>query len=144
MRWLHAVRLAPRPGLPLGLLLVTVYAPQQAKELAVLRQQFAAAFLDFIHCVDMQMPVLLLGDFNGTVDPPRDYQGASGARRLACPLLVRLLGPGGPFIDAQVALHGEALDWTYRNADSSGRTVATTSIWCWSTGRRCSLYSPCR
>ena len=126
MRRVHAVRFAPRPGLPRGLLLVSVYAPQQAKELEAQRVVFAAAFLDFIHCLDMQVPALLLGDFNGTVNPPRDYQGASGARRLACPLLVQLLGPDGPFVDVQVAMHGEAeLPWTYRNTDSSGRTAGS-------------------
>ena len=117
----HAVPLAPRPGLPRGLLLVSVYAPQQSRALQVERLQFAATFLDFVHSLDMQVPTLLLGDFNGTTCPSRDYM-SGGAGRLACPLLMRLLGPGGPLVDVQVALLGDtALDWTYRNVDSTGR-----------------------
>ena len=121
IRRVHAVRLAPRPGLPRGLLLVSVYAPQQSRALEVERLQFAATFLDFVHSLDMQVPTLLLGSFNGTTCPSRDYM-SGGAGRLACPLLMRLLGPGGPLVDVQVALLGDtALDWTYRNVDSTGR-----------------------
>lgn len=121
IRRVHAVRLAPSTGLPLGLLLISVYAPQQSRALETERLQFAAAFLDFVHSLDMQVPTLLLGDFNGTTCPSRDYM-SGGAGRLACPLLMRLLGPGGPLVDVQVALLGDAaLDWTYRNVDSNGR-----------------------
>ena len=127
MRRVHAVRLAPSPGLPLGLLLVSVYAPQQSRALQGERVQFAAAFLDFIHSLDMQVPTLLLGDFNGTVCPARDYLAASGARRPACPLLMRLLGPGAPFVDAQMALLGEGEKpyFTYWNENTSGRQAAS-------------------
>ena len=34
-----------------------------------------ATFLDFVHCLNKLVPVLLLGDFDGMVNPPRDYQG---------------------------------------------------------------------
>ena len=98
LRRVHAVRLMPSRGLPLGLMLVSVYAPQQARELEAERLQFMALFLDFIHSLDRQSPLLLLGDFNGTICPTRDYF-AGGAGRTACPLLMRLLGPGGPLID---------------------------------------------
>ena len=98
-----------------------------AKELETQRDVFVTAFLDFVHCLDMQVPMLLLGDFNGTANSPRDDQGASVARRLACPLIVPLLGPGGPFVDVQVVLHGEAEPpRTYQNADSSGRSGGVT------------------
>ena len=49
MRRVHAVRLPPSAELRLGLLLVSVYAPQQTRALEATRVQFAAAFLDFIH-----------------------------------------------------------------------------------------------
>ena len=41
MRWVHAERLAPCPGLPRGLLLVSIDAPQQAKELETQRVALA-------------------------------------------------------------------------------------------------------
>ena len=47
--------------------------------------------------LDLQVPTLLLGDFNGSVDPTRDY--SAGEQRTVCPVLSRLLGPGGPLID---------------------------------------------
>ena len=126
MRRVHTVQIAPNSGLPLGALLVSVYAPQQSHATEAERVQFAAAFLDFVHALDMQVPTLLLGDFNGTVFPARDYLGVSGARRSACPLLTRLLGPGAPWTDVQVAVLGETnLDFTYRNSDSSGRQAAS-------------------
>ena len=44
--------------------------------------------------LEMQLPTLLLGDFNGTITPVRDYSKGDGT---VCPLLSRSLGPGGPF-----------------------------------------------
>ena len=57
---------------------------------------FVAAFLDFVAGLDMQIPTLFLGDFNGTVCPDRYYSsGLAGVSSL----LTRLLGPGGPLVD---------------------------------------------
>ena len=124
MRRVHAVRLAPSAGLPLGLLLVSVYAPQQGLPAESERENFAAAMLDLVHSLDMQVPTLLLGDWNGTVCPARDYM--SGGRRSPCPLLARLLGPGAPLVDVQLALLGEAgLDWTFRSADTAAQAAAS-------------------
>ena len=93
---LHAVRLPPRMGLPKGLLLLSVYAPLQVRQQAMERGKFAAALQEVTHTLDMQVPTLLMGDFNGSACPARDFQGESASRREACPLLARLLGPGGP------------------------------------------------
>ena len=65
VRRLHVVRLPPRPGLPHGLLLVSLYAPLSTQP--VDRTQFDAALLEFTHALDMQTPTLLLGDFNGSI-----------------------------------------------------------------------------
>ena len=52
MRRLHGVRLAPRQGLPHGLLLLSVYAPLREQEQA--RACFDQAFLEVAHTLDMQ------------------------------------------------------------------------------------------
>ena len=72
----HAVRLPPRSGLPQGLLLLSIYAPLQGHGQQVDRAQFTAAMLELIFGLDMQVPTLLLGDFNGSTCPPWDYHGA--------------------------------------------------------------------
>ena len=102
---LHGVLLPPRDSLPLGLRAYTVYAPLPRDPS---REAFNAVFRDFVATLDMQTPCLLLGDFNGTVDPARDHSSGSGP---VCPLLSRLLGPGGPFIDLQVAVSPD--DWAH-------------------------------
>jgi hypothetical protein len=121
---LHVVQLAPRPGLLRGLLLVTLYAPLRGHDQQVLKAQFNAALLEMTHTLDMQVPTLLLGDFNGSACPPRDYCGVSGRGRPACALLAQLLGPGSPWVDVQVAML-EELEWTYRAVDSRGATSAS-------------------
>lgn len=123
---LHAVRLPPRAGLPRGLLVMTVYAPLQVRLQAVERRKYAEALADVTYQLDMQEPVLLVGDFNGSVCPDRDFMGESGARRECCGLLGRLLGPGAAWVDVQVALGGAApLDWTFQLVDREGRVSAS-------------------
>ena len=122
---LHAVKLAPRAGLPKGLLLLSVYAPLQVRQQAVERRRFVEALQEVTSALDMQVPTLLMGDFNGSVCPPRDFQGESAGRREACPLLARLLGPGSAWVDLQLALMGEELAWTYQHLDREGRLSAS-------------------
>ena len=87
----HAVLVPPRPDLPLGVRLFSVYAPLQRDGA---RDEFTRLFLEMVAVLDMQIPTLVLGDFNGTVSPCRDYSSGDGP---VCGLLSRLLGPGGPF-----------------------------------------------
>ena len=67
----------------------------------------------------MQIPTLLLGDFNGSVAPARDYRSHSGARRPVCPLLAQLLGPGSPWADVHESLLPPPFPWTYRQPSTS-------------------------
>ena len=120
---IHAVSLPPRSGLPHGLLLISTYAPLPNQQLE--RTRFDLAFQELCHTLDMQRPTLLLGDFNGTLNPASDYQAESGRRRPPCPLLAALLGPGAPWVDVQASLLQPPLAWTYTNIDSRGRTSAS-------------------
>ena len=130
-RMLHALRrtygvlLPPRAGLPRGLLLLSIYAPLREHGQATLRARFDLALLELLHCLDMQVPTLLLGDFNGSACPSRDFHSISGARRPACPLLGQLLGPGGPLVDVHAALHQPPLSWTFQAVDSRGQLSAS-------------------
>ena len=117
MRRLHAVQLPPRPGIPRGLLLLTVYAPLQDRQHSSARSQFAEALLAVTHSLDMQVPTLLLGDFNGSLIPDRDCRGAHS--RQPCPLLSHLLGPGGAWIDVHAALLQPPLPWTFHSLGES-------------------------
>ena len=90
---LHAIRLPPRRGLPSGLLLLSIYAPLSTQ--VTERTRFDSAFLELTHTLDMQIPTFLLGDFNGSICPSRDFRASSSQHRLPCPLLASLLGPGG-------------------------------------------------
>ena len=121
---LHAARVMPRPGLPQGVLLLTVYAPLQVRAQLVAREQFVGMMLEVVHGLDMQTPTLLMGDFNGSADPARDFLSSSGARRAVCPLLRQLLGPGSPWVDVHRALLDE-VPWTFQNVDGSGRLSAS-------------------
>ena len=58
------------------------------------RDIFVSTFLEMLSALDMQVPNLLLGDFNGGMFPDRDFSDGKGQ---VCPLITRLLGPGGPF-----------------------------------------------
>ena len=105
MARLHGVVLHRRPGLPLGLRVFSVYAPLQRDSA---RPAFNAAFIEFVAQLDMQIPTLLLGDFNGSVAPERDFTAGHGS---VCPLLTRLLDLGGPFIDLQMAV--SPAEWAF-------------------------------
>ena len=80
--------------------------------------------LEVTHGLDMQVPTLLMGDYNGAVDPPQDFLSVSGHRREVCPLLARLLGPGGAWVDVHRALLGE-VPWTFRSLDSANTLSAS-------------------
>ena len=76
----------------------SVHAPLQDD---AQRSGFNSEFLEMIATIDMQVPTIFLGDFNGTVSPGRDYNSGAG---VVCPLLSRLLGPGGPLLDLQLVV----------------------------------------
>ena len=80
-----AVQIPPRPDLPRGLRIFSVYGPLQRDPAHV---PFTEAFLDMVALLDMQVPTLFMGDFNGTVAPDRDYPSGEGS---VCPLLI--IGP---------------------------------------------------
>ena len=122
MRRLHGVRLAPRPHLPHGLLLLSVYAPLPVQ---AERRPFDLEFATMVHALDMQIPTLLLGDFNGTLNPADDYASTSGSRRLPCALLAELLGPGRPWVDVLQALSPAPLPFTYYQPGSGGTMMAS-------------------
>ena len=110
---LHGIRLAPRPGLPHGLLLLSVYAPLQNRLQQAERRKFTEALLEVTHSLDLQVPTVLMGDFNGSALPVRDFHGVQSGRRAACPLLSHLLGPGGAWVDVHSVLLPEPLPWTF-------------------------------
>ena len=118
MARVHAVEIPPRAGLPRGLRLFSVYAP--LKRDAELKAAFAGELWSLVCDLDLQVPTLLMGDFNGSVDPTRDY--SAGEQRTVCPVLSRLLGPGGPLIDLHRALCPGVLDPTFRLARGDGST----------------------
>ena len=120
---LHGIQLSPRRSLPHGIILLSVYAPLPNQ---VDRGPFNVAFLELVHSLDMQVPTLLMGDFNGSLSPSDDYQSASGARRPVCPLLAQLLGPGAPWVDVHRLLMPPPLPWTYYQSTSDG--VAASRI----------------
>ena len=81
--------------------------------------------LEVVHGLDMQVPTIIFGDFNGSADPPADFLGATARRRAVCPLLAGLLGPGGPFIDVHRSLLGDSVPWTFRSLDQAGNLSAS-------------------
>ena len=121
---LHVVRLAPRRGLPHGRLMLSVHAALQVRAQQQVRQRFVSAVLEVAHGLDMQVPTLILGDFNGSADPSRDFLSDSGKRRTPCPLLVQLLGPGAPWVDVHVALISSPA-WTFQSLDSGNMLSAS-------------------
>jgi endonuclease/exonuclease/phosphatase family metal-dependent hydrolase len=89
--------------------LLSVYAPLQTRQQQVERAKFVAALQEVTHSLDMQVPTVLMGDFNGSAYPGRDFHGSTSARRAACPLLVQLLGPGGAWVDVHATMLSEPL-----------------------------------
>ena len=101
-RRLHVAHFPPRRNLPRGLRVLTVYAPVSAPSFEAVseKQWFSDCFLEFFSVLDMNIPTIVCGDWNGTVHPDRDYEpGGLEQHRQCCPLLSRLVGPGGPLID---------------------------------------------
>ena len=79
------------------------------------------ALMDVMAILDMQIPALFMGDFNGTVAPDRDYPSGEGS---VCPLLTRLLGPGGPLRDFQLVVSPESFAYTFRLAQARISIIA--------------------
>ena len=95
LRRLHAIRIPPRVGLPHGLLLLSIYAPLAERGLEVERAKFAETLQTLTHELDIQIPTLLLGDFNGSFNPARDFLRSSV--RLRPPALSLALTPSRPW-----------------------------------------------
>ena len=114
MSRVHAVFVPPRAGLAGGLRIFSVYAPLPRDPC---REAFTSAFLEMVSSLDMQVPTILLGDFNGSICPDRDYSSHEGP---VCRLLSRLLGPGGPFVDLQVAVSPELYAYTFQSSRDKG------------------------
>ena len=66
-----------------GLLLMTLCAPLQTRQQQIERGKFAEALQEVTHILDLQEPVLLLGDFNGSAEPGRDFRGRGVADLLS-------------------------------------------------------------
>jgi hypothetical protein len=96
----------PTNELNRGLRITSLYAPQQKDH--VERESFAADVWDLVCTWDMGIPTVLCGDFNG-VSPEIEHARREGS----CTLLTRLLGPGGPFVDAHRLLVPELVTWTW-------------------------------
>ena len=92
----------------------TVYAP--LRRYTALREAFDRDLLDLIFSLDLAVPTLLLGDFNGSVEPAIDFSAGEGP---VCPLLTRLLGPGAPLLDLQLAVSPSARDWTFHGTNGN-------------------------
>ena len=122
LRRLHGVRLAPWKGLPLGLLLLSVYGPLHTQSAD--RDVFDNALLDLTHTLDMQHPRLLFGDFNGSACPSRDYGSRRSHLLPVDALLAQLLGPGTPWIDVHLSLQPSPT-MTYRNTYRSGEELVS-------------------
>ena len=58
MARVHAVQVPPRPGLPLGLRVFSVYAPLHYDRT---REVFGKTFMELVACLDMQIPTLFGG-----------------------------------------------------------------------------------
>ena len=74
-----------------------------------------------VSSLDMQIPTLLLGDFNGSADPKRDFH--RGVGRLISPLLTSLLHPLGPFLDLQLEISPELWGYTYLSSRACGAAL---------------------
>jgi len=109
MSRVHAVQVPAREGLPLGLRVFSVYAPLHGNPIL---EMFRMAFLEMVSSLDLQIPTLLMGDFNGTISPERDY--SSGLGHIS-PLLARLLGPAGAFLDLQLVVSPGEYAPTFRH-----------------------------
>jgi len=84
MTRLHGVQIPPRPGLPLGLRVFSVYAALRKDPT---HDAFVSAFLDFVSAfLDMQLPSLFLGDF------PLESWLTSPVRSAGCVALYACLG----------------------------------------------------
>ena len=84
---LIVAKLPSSDALPHGLWIASVYTPLQGSPQ---REAFNSMFWELVCEWDMQTPIVLLGDCNGSF----------GDHQPTCPLLMKLLGPGGPFLDA--------------------------------------------
>ena len=101
-------KLPPSDSLPRGLWIASVYAPLQGSPQ---REAFNTLFWELVCEWDMQTPVVMLGDWNGSF----------GDHQTTCPLLMKLIGPGGPFADAHDLVRSE-VQFTYYS-DGGGTRI---------------------
>ena len=126
MQRLHGICFPPRAGLPHGLRVFSVYAPIwqliMTPERKAILNEFHDAFREFVATLDMRVPTLFCGDWNGTTEPEKDYSEKPKDHRVrrCCPLLSSLLGPGGPLVDV-VAIFPSARTWTFRGGQNWSR-----------------------
>lgn len=116
----HMVEFPPRAGLPRGLRVVNVYAPiteWSGEREDMERVWFQEMLVEVVAGLDLSIPTMFVGDWNGTMRPERDY-GGEGSEARVCPMLVRLLGPGGPLVDL-VDVFPDSWDWTFRGGGTS-------------------------
>ena len=108
-RRLHVVSILPSKGFPRGLWMVSLYAPLEGDRKQ--REVFDAALWETVTGWDMNIPIVVMGDFNGVMD---------GDGKRQCGLLTRLIGPGGPFTDAhEVAGAADEVRWTFATSAES-------------------------
>ena len=120
---LTAVEIPPRRDLPRGLRIFSIYVPlEQDPELKAFQQ----ALMNLVADMDMQVPTMLLGDFNGSVDPMRDYR--RGADRRASPLLTSLLDPLGPFLDLQLEVSPHLWGYTFHSSRVDGAALSRIDL----------------
>ena len=116
------IMIPPQTLLPRGLQIFSVYAPVQQPNRASAeeRQWFCETFGCWVTSIDMGIPTIFVGDWNGSAEPETDYEGRG---QPCCPLLARLLGLGGPLVD--LAHFFPSLNvWTFRNNHGSSRIDA--------------------
>ena len=68
--------------------------------------------MEMVATLDMQVPTIIMGDFNESVCPTRDYSKGDG---FVCSMLARLLGPGGPLFVLQMAVSPNEFAPTFRS-----------------------------
>ena len=110
MSRLHAVLVPPRSGFPSGFRLF--FPSVRPLQRDPCREVFTTTFMEMVATLDMQVPTIIMDDFNGSVCPTRDYSKGDG---IVCSMLARLLGPGGPLLGLQMAVSPNEFAPTFRS-----------------------------
>ena len=119
------VEFPPRAGLPKGLRIVNVYAPVTrwaVDQEDVERVWFQEMFIEAVSALDLGIPTLFAGDWNGTVHPERDY-GGRGVRGAGVFVVDEVAGARGT-VGGYVDIFPRAWEWTFRRQESMSRCDA--------------------